>query len=170
MDPSRNNVEIADRFAAVAKQFCDVVDIASSLDRAEFLVGIYPILPKLIDLAISMPDIEIDDSNEETPDHGSRLGHKEWQSLFELLKEKLGDWDSYQLVFDPIQDNDVVGGSLADDIADIHRDLKEVLVDRESISVSPEDQIWEWRFSFRTHWGKHAIDALQVIHTLLHYY
>jgi hypothetical protein len=80
------------------------------------------------------------------------------------LKEKLGEWDQYNQVFDPTQDADAVHGSLADDLADIYRDLKEGLVLKETKLRQPEDLIWEWRFAFHSHWGKHAMDALLTIH------
>jgi hypothetical protein len=174
MDSSTENLGVINRFAAVATQFCAVVDAAPSLSRKEFLNQIYSVLPKLIDQAICMPDVELNESSEEAPDHDgqledTRLGHQEWQRLFDTLREKLGDWDSYREFFDPIEDTEPCGGSLADDLADIYRDMKEVLVENEPSSARPEDRIWEWQFSFNSHWGRHAIDALKVIHVLLHY-
>jgi hypothetical protein len=78
-----------------------------------------------------------------------------------LLKEKLGDWDSYRQVFDPTEDTEAIFGSLADDIADIYRDLQEGLV---LCEARPQDAIWEWRLLFYSHWGKHAINALLTTH------
>ena len=80
-----------------------------------------------------------------------------------MLKEKLGNWDSYRQLFDPTEDNEAIFGSLADDIADIYFDLKEGLLLAEH-QTPPEDIIWEWRLSFYSHWGKHAMDALLTIH------
>jgi len=56
---------------------------------------------------------------------------------------------------------------LADDFADIYRDLKEGLNLNESHEASPEDNIWHWRLGYYSHWGKHAIDAVRTIHFLL---
>ena len=53
---------------------------------------------------------------------------------------------------------------LADDIADIYRDLKEGLVLSETHQAPPENIIWNWRVLFYSHWGKHAMDALLAIH------
>jgi len=36
-----------------------------------------------------------------------------------------GDWNYYNEVFDPTEDSEVIEGSLADDIADIYRELEE---------------------------------------------
>ena len=86
--------------------------------------------------------------------------------LYSLLKlsEPRADWDRYWQVFDPTEDDEAVFGTLADDIADIYRDLKEGLVLIEAHEVPPEDIIWNWRFSFYSHWGKHAMDALLTVH------
>ena len=28
--------------------------------------------------------------------------------------------------------------------------------------------VWEWRFSYENHWGRHAIGAMRAIHALLY--
>jgi len=97
----------------------------------------------------------------------ARIGHEEWNQLYNALKEKLGDWDLYWQVFDPTKDNKAIYGTLADDIADIYRDLKNGINLTESDTVLPRDIISEWRFGFYSHWGRHAINALGTIHRLL---
>jgi hypothetical protein len=57
-------------------------------------------------------------------------------------------------------------GTLADDLADIYRDLKKGL-ELKSRSEPPETIIWGWRVLFYSHWGTHAIEALHVIHSRL---
>jgi len=74
------------------------------------------------------------------------------------------NWNYYNEVFDPTEDNEVIKGSLADDIAGIYCDLKEGIDLKESDKVLPEDIIFEWRCGFYNHWGKHAIDALWTLH------
>jgi hypothetical protein len=157
-----NNVEVVDRFVVVAKRFCSIVDSASDMDRTDFVAQIYRILPKIIDQAIEMPDVERSDRQQQKSLVSAR--QKEWERLYDSLKEKLGDWDLYRQVFDPTQDSEAIFGSLADDIADIYRDLKKGLVLNETSRNLPEDIIWEWRLLFHSHWGKHAIDALLAIH------
>jgi len=70
-------------------------------------------------------------------------------------------------VFDPTKDSEAISGSLADDIADIYRDLKKGLELKETYPRQPEAAIWQWRFGFYSHWGKHAMDALLAIHSRL---
>ncbi len=171
MNTVADNSEIAGRFAVIANRFCTVVDSASSMERTDLLLQIYQILPKLIDEAISLPDVKLSDNGD--PIEGNRpqafqanvkQSVQEWGQLYNLLKEKLGDWDRYWQVFDPTEDDEAIFGTLADDIADIYRDLKEGLVLIESREAPPEDIIWSWRLLFYSHWGKHAIDALLAVH------
>lgn len=174
MSVARNNAEIADRFGLVAQKFCTVVDSAPNLDKVELLLQVYRILPQMIGEAISLPDVELSDT--ESPEEerrkwavraGTRLSEAQWGQLYAFLKEKLGDWNLYWQVFDPTKDSEATHGSLADDIADIYRDLKEGIILGEAHQAMPEDNIWEWRLGFYSHWGKHAIDALHTIHFLL---
>ena len=162
MGTSNNNAEVADRFGVAAKQFCSIVDSASHMDRGEFVSQIYRVLPKLIDQAIEMPDVE--GSDREQRKSSPRVRHEEWEQFYNSLKEKLGDWDLYHQVFDPTHDNEAIVGTLADDIADIFGDLKEGLVFIEAAQASPEEAIWTWRLLFYSHWGKHAMDVLLAIH------
>jgi len=160
------NSELANRFAAVASQFCSIVESANTFERMGFAVEIYRLLPKLIDEAIGLPDVATGDSPE-VIEQSIRQGNEEWNRLYTLLKEKLGEWDAYRNVFDPTRDTEAICGSLADDIADIYRDLNEGLALMKNAELESEEAIWAWRFAFHSHWGKHAIDALLTIHFLL---
>ena len=132
------------------------------MDRGEFVAQIYRVLPKLIDQAIEMPDVEGSDRQQQKS--SPKVRYAEWEQLYNSLKEKLGDWDLYHQVFDPTHDNEAIVGTLADDIADIFDDLKEGLVFIEAAQANPEEAIWTWRLLFYSHWGKHAMDALLAIH------
>ena len=168
---TENIAEAADRFGAVAQQFCSVVDSAANIDRTDLLVQIYRILPRLVGEAITLPYVKLGDDDDLLQEQGQlespvnvRLSDEQCRHLYNLLKERLGDWDSYMQVFDPTADNEAIFGSLADDIADIYRDLKEGLVLKEKHLARQEDVIWTWRLLYYSHWGKHAIDALRTIH------
>ena len=174
MSISPSNAEVATRFASVAQQFCGVIDSAHELDRIEMLVQVYRILPQLIGEGIRLPGIELseDESQEEESQNSQaraklRMSDAQWGQLYEFLKGKLGELNLYWEVWDPTKDNEAILGSLADDFADIYRDLKEGLHLAEAPQALPEDNIWHWRFGYYSHWGKHAIDALCTIHFLL---
>jgi hypothetical protein len=174
MNIQDDNSAVVNRFRLIAQRFCSLVDSAVTLERTEFLVQVYRTLPELIGEAMRLPAEEFgddEDDEQETSMYQSRaeigMKHEEWSRLYRALKEKLGDWNLYWKVFNPTKDNEAIHGSLADDIADIYRDLKNGINLKESDKVLPQDIIFEWRFGFYSHWGMHAIDALRTLHFLL---
>jgi hypothetical protein len=92
------------------------------------------------------------------------IGHKAWQDLYELLTEKLGDSNLNWDVFDPVAESEAIQASLADDIADVYRDLRNGLTLRKEDGAVPAEVVWEWRLLFDSHWGDHAISALRTVH------
>jgi hypothetical protein len=169
-----NITEVANRFASVAEEYCSAIESAPNLDRTELLVQVYGILPRLISEAITLPNVELNDDESQEEESRKwqararlRLSDAQFGQLYETLKVKLGDLNLYWEVWDPTKDNEAIHGSLADDFADIYRDLKEGLNLSETHQALPEDNIWHWRLHYYSHWGKHAIDALRTIHFLL---
>src|SRR5271169_2295456 len=156
-----SDIESAFReFSCVASQFCAVVDSAPSLDRVELLSRIYEILPRLIHQGIVMPAVSPSAADDPKEIKRTRVKQGEWGQLYESLKEKLGDWNLYWQVFDPTKDSEAIHGSLADDIADIYRDIKEGLGLQDPDLALQRDAIWSWRLLYYSHWGQHAINAL----------
>jgi hypothetical protein len=77
---------------------------------------------------------------------------------------KLGDHDLYSVVFDPSErDSAPVTGSLADDVADIYRDLQDGFA--ELRAGRSANALWQWKFGFDRHWGKHAGEANYALHS-----
>ena len=68
--------------------------------------------------------------------------------------------DLYWEVFDPRELSEPVAGSLSDDLADIYRDLRRGLAAAERDIA---EAVWNWRFSYETHWGDHATDAIRTL-------
>ncbi len=65
----------------------------------------------------------------------------------------------YPLVVPP-EDHEI--GDLADDVADIYRDISAGLALFDAGHVAEAQ--WEIRFSFLTHWGRHASGAIRALH------
>ena len=86
----------------------------------------------------------------------------EWSARFRrfgaLPFNYYGDVDEPQ----KIPPSNPTTGDLADDLADIYRDIKEGLSLAEADHL-PE-AMYSWRESFRTHWGRHASSAIRVLH------
>jgi Domain of unknown function (DUF5063) len=163
---SREVAEIANQFGRVAERYFQIVDSATGLEKNQFLSQIYEILPELIGHAIHLPAVELTD-DEDTKRIDESMKPDQWRRLYEGLQAKLGDADLYWEVFDPTKDTESSIGSLADDIADIYRDLEKGMIILSDSNGKPTEAIWTWRFLFGSHWGKHAIDALRTMHFLL---
>lgn len=168
MTSEDNSARVAAHFGAIARRYCALVDAATAVEKTEFLLGLYRILPELVLEATRLPDIDGDGSDEEdVPPILQRPGmsNEEWGSLYGLLKGKFGGATLYWTVFNPLKDEEAITGSLADDVADVYRDLLKgvLLIDRYAAN---SEAIWEWRFGFHSHWGDHAISALRAIHWL----
>lgn len=158
----------AEDFALLVRRYQAAIDAGSSV-RAEFLCDIFSLLAELIRSAVRLPEPELnpvdeyDEASTISPMNAAAVetSHDQWARLYHRLKGKLGDADPYSEVFDPIQDKHIVSASLANDLADIYRDLTEGLpLLRKG---KHDDALFEWRLGFVSHWGKHATDALKVI-------
>ncbi len=56
-------------------------------------------------------------------------------------------------------------GNAIDDIADIARDLSEVLWLKQN--VSENEAVWMFRFGYESHWGRHLHDLRRYLHVLI---
>lgn len=72
-------------------------------------------------------------------------------------------FDHYGLIFAPLDDSDVIRvvSNLANDLADIYDDLHtSALLFRIG---KYRDAIWNWHFSYYSHWGRHLSHAQTAI-------
>ena len=92
--------------------------------------------------------------------------HELWKTLFDRLQAVLGNNDYYWTA-DPLEEPKMqLGGSLADDLADIYLEMK-INLNLLAEGASENEIVWDWRFGFWNHWGAHAVEALRVIHAQL---
>lgn len=87
---------------------------------------------------------------------------EEWRRVYDRFTGlPVGNyWGVFNLL--ELSGEEPVLGSLADDLADIHRDLRRGLVLFERGQA--EGAAWEWAFHFRAHWGRHLTSALHALH------
>ena len=113
-----------------------------------------------LELPVSSGDIETDKSI------SVRVDDAEWKQVFAHAAASL-PFDLYGEVYDPlpVPPEEPVVGSLADDIADVYRDvvtgLRHFQADRRAAAL------WEWTFSLQNHWGQHATSAIRALHCWL---
>jgi len=70
-------------------------------------------------------------------------------------------------LFDNVIETDraAIMTKLEDDLGDMYRDLKDV---PDRIGSAPLDHlIWEWRFAYYTHWGRHLVHAQGAVFSYL---
>jgi hypothetical protein len=96
------------------------------------------------------------------------ISHEQWKHMFDQVQARLTS-SSYHSIFDGNFDltkqPEVDIGEIADDLADIWRDLSRGLTMLRE-GAGPEEVLWDLWFNFRHHWARHAVDAMQAIHRL----
>jgi hypothetical protein len=91
-----------------------------------------------------------------------RLSDEEWRRA----KNAAGRLpiDLYSEVFNStvVPAEEPVAGSVSDDLADIHRDVRTGL--RAYEAGTRAAAVWEWSFGLHSHWGSHATSAVRTLH------
>jgi hypothetical protein len=127
----------------------------------EFLRELEPTLVALYAAGLTLEDLGLDDES----DHAESMSSEDAAALQRRLGKKLGNYDLYQVVYEPHDlDSSPVVGSLADDIADIYRDLQDGFA--ELRSGKPANANWQWKFGFDSHWGHHAAEAIYALYNI----
>ena len=142
-------------FGRAAARFCALIERVGVVPLRRWLFDVEGALATVYASAAKLPDV-----GPATDQMIHRMPHAEWAALFEELRAVLGNVDTYWLVFDPRNQSSVVSASLADDLADIYRELRSGL-DASRSGAPPEDVLFDWRSSFESHWG--TIGALGAI-------
>jgi hypothetical protein len=167
-------------FAAVAAEFCSLVESHRSLGRDEFLRGMHLALPRLYLAGVQLPSTailftdaesasdagaggELPAESEPDPD---RLSNEDAAALCFSLGELIGERGLYRKIFDPYEPSTQpeVMGMPADDFADIFRDVQDGLTKWRRGESG--EALWEWRFGLENHWGKHLVEALHALYVL----
>ena len=156
-------IDIIPQFVRSARDYCRLIDEADAQTPRRFLETVQTVLARLYSLALELPLVD-PTTHGEPPDS---MSHDDWRRLYDRLSNFLGDSNLYWMVFDPVDpnDHDSIPHTLADDLSDIYRDLRQASLG--SGDEMSADDLWSLRFSFETHWGHHAVDALAAIHSLL---
>ncbi len=139
-------------FAEVARRFCDWVenDEAMPEHAHQHLADLHSSI-----LRVELVTPEVEEAEEEG------LTHDDWKRIynkFQTLEPRI-----YRNVYDPLEESSQIDfAPLADDLADIYRDVKEglLLFDRGFF----DDARWEWRHNFQIHWGRHLTAALTALY------
>lgn len=152
-------------FAEVAQRYCRLIDSHQAIPQRQFTRECAIVLARRYSEAVRLFDVHV----EETYRYCDldRMSHEEWKTIFESLRNKLGEGDRYWAVYDPYTEEAPTGRTLSDDLADVHRDLGSASQVYGRSERDSQEAVWSWRFHFRIHWGHHCSSALRAIHALL---
>lgn len=139
------------RFVSAARRYCDFIQEAGLASLSERVSAARFLLLDLYVAAVALPQSEAPDGIDAAP---LPTAPSSW-TAFE-------QFEHYWEIFNPYAGDEPVAGSLTEDLLDVYLDVCRGL----SLWDTAQDAaaIWEWRFSFDSHWGTHAIDALWALH------
>lgn len=164
--PKQGESDVIKSFQLLAGELCKAVVSLDEQKPDEFLAKIASILGSLYSVSVLLPDVS-PKTNGRLHSKRNLVQHtKRYKRLNELLAAKLGSVNGYWKVFDPPDKKSLVSTTLSDDLADICLDLEDGLALQRS-GVPRNDFLWQWRFDFRAHWGRHAVSAMTAIHHLI---
>jgi len=152
-----HNALVAATFAEKAREFCEWCEASAEPNDASEEVSrtVRRLIAALYLTAFDLPHVEFGNAPE-----GYRLSPEERKGIWPKLKTLPLSY--YRVFFNPSNlTEEPVIGDLTDDIEDIYADLKEGLWLFEQ--GHPQAAVWQWRFSFESHWAHHETDALHAL-------
>jgi len=158
---SKNVIE----FVTVAKEYCIFIEQADKPDIREFVDTAHKLLPLLYLKGSLLPELDAkyEDFNERY------VSEKDYEKVRKKIMSKLGQFDSYQEVFDPVrqESEEPVGASISEDFSDIYQELKDfLLLYKIGTNEVMYEAIWECYQSFKNYWGQRLTNALRALHFL----
>lgn len=158
-------------FKETAERYCVLFE-SEPTDANQWVEMVLSALAQLYAAAHRLPDFYLSDNALDVPD-SLDISREDWQSLFAFIQDILGPQDFYWAYFDPVEPSNPAGepscGSLADDLADIYRDIKPGLRAWETGDDRfLESIVFEWKTPlFGLHWGLHAVSAMRALHAIV---
>lgn len=150
-------------FVDQARQYCALIEGIEAPNSWLFAQECLRSVVRLYDRALFLPDTE-----PTTKEPLDRITHQDWERVRKGVGNRL-QRDYYWEVFEPLetQPPEPTAGSLSDDLADIWRDLKVGLLAIDNgRRETNADVVWHWRFSFESHWARHAAGAIIALNAL----
>lgn len=151
-------------FLAVAQKYCLFIEEIEKYDKEKIFDYLHKALPLLYVRGSVLPGIEVDDFSF----NEKYVTEEQWQNTFNELREKFGSSDEFWYIENDNPLNDLVKGSLADQLADIYQDLKDfTLLYQKQLRDAKKVAVWEIRELFKAHWGFRVVNVLKVLHYYL---
>ena len=142
------------------ERYCALIETAGQWDRMTFTWALAESLAGLTAAASRLAPVSAPGAELPGPP-----ADEEWLERYTAVRDALGEWADYWTTPGPFGEeaDTAVLLPLADDLADIWRDLKPGLLGL-AAGAPLDAALWDWRLGFFTHWGVHATEALRVLH------
>jgi len=180
-EPSPRDHPAANAFVSVAQRYCALLENPVR-DRDLWLADVLTTLATIYAAAPMVRELAL--PTHPAPENipaAFRLTNDEWTALYTHLKHTLGNDAIYSAQFNPLvptphapsdslREDETPLGDLADDLADIYRDLKPGLTAWNTQNDALlEDVLFQWvHYGLLHHWGRHAVNAVRALHWLVY--
>ena len=146
-------------FANTAEAFCAHIEGVATADRVTFIRVCFVLISKLLSEVIELPETA-GESDAQT------VSEERYDRILQSLKVQFAENNYYTMMFEAFEiASEPAVGSVADDLADIWRELKSGLERLQTGSV--EKAVGHWRSSFKDGWGDQATQVLRPLVTLI---
>ncbi len=153
-------------FITISKEFCNLCDTAEEIGKRDFIFTAQKIMPLLYIKASLIPNLE-NISEEGT---GKFVTEEDWNSIKNIIAEKLGSHEAFVDVLEPISQysDDTISVSISEIFADIYQDLMDFLT---TYRISSENQmteaLWECKQNYEQYWGPRLLVGVSALHNML---
>jgi len=139
---------------AVAQSFLSVLWADNPPTDLELLVAVDRLLAAVHEVLPASPN---DDEVE--------LPERNWTAVYDEIAARFPTYGFYAVADPRTLGEAPMTGDAIDDLADITNDLRQVLWHGER--SGPDEAGWYFRFSYETHWGRHAREFALFLHSRL---
>lgn len=150
-------------FVTVAKELLLFLTTSAKISREEFVDKLQKFIPLIYLKGTMLPVI---DSDEEAMCEDA-VTEDEYNTLFALIKSKMGEYDDYLEIFDDVDGfhEEPVVHTVSEKISDIYQDLKNFVHSYKSgVDAVMGEAIWNLNNNFDLYWGKACAEVLRAIH------
>lgn len=159
-----------------AEAYCRVIETARGVDRSRFVSEVAHSLAAAVAAAYEVATVDYFEKDHK--DFVPGISDEQWLACHTEITGVLDVWNDYWTTADvyrldaatglpdltlDLPEDFTVNLALADALTDIWRDLQEGLIALRQ-GASAKAVAWHWQFTFRAHWGAHALDALRALH------
>lgn len=160
---SKNVIELI----TVANEFCSFLERSDDMESSDFLSRLQKILPLLYLKSSMLPafDYEAEDDLEKY------VTEVDYNLIQQKVLRHTGANDDYQEIFDAGMQfsESALTESIAEDMADIYQDLKELVLSFRTLNEEVMLQaIFQCQVNFAQFWGQKLVNSLRAVHNIIY--